>query len=400
MPEFHPPSFVRPVDYSSIPRSIDSLFNAYHEGRIERARLQAAEAQAQAAQTQAQYAPQLAQAQLAGLQQGQQTTEAGFREQNMGLSPQEFNSANASLMTQGSTRQEANSGIASTYAQPQGQPQGGPPGQQEGLQQQQDPRLETARHILQMHQAAQVASAEQQQAGLRKTSAEADVEQARADLISGKGGGGAVDTHIKNILAGNEDPSADFGRGTEGQALRVAIGNKLAQLGVNKTELQAKYDAMQKRFSAQAGIQGGQGQTLGTQAGLLEDLMNQVEPRIKNLSTGQIRIINDAWAKGLHTVNDPNANEALALLNEARGAYSSVLANGNAPGDAEKAMASESIARGLSPEGFSGTKKAVIFAAQSKVRRLLGQGYNEPAATPAPNQKAPLKIGRFSVEVH
>ena len=255
-----------------------------------------------------------------------------------------------------------------------------------------DPQITGLRQM----QAAQLLAIQQQvaqtQAQTQSAQAAATAAQYQNTLMGAPsqpgqpqaGGPNMFEENINAIKNGTSSPdllAQSMSRAPEwmkvGQA--HAIAQHLQAGDLDMTKAQNEYDAKNKGAVAQAEVQKGQGQTLGSLAGTLEDVLNQAQPLIGNLNPTQVKLLNSAWTKGLASVNDPNANQVLAYMNEAKGLYASVLSNGSAAQDADKKMAEESIGRGLNPASFAAVKNAITFAAQSKVKRLQGQGFQEPS---------------------
>jgi hypothetical protein len=142
---------------------------------------------------------------------------------------------------------------------------------------------------------------------------------------------------------------------------------------------------------ATARVKGGKGFEVAANVGSLDDTLRQLEPLVGKLSPSSLQVLNDAWQRGLSSVNDPEANQALALANSARGLYSQVISGGAGTQESDK-KANETIARGLSPAGFQGMKAAVMAEGYSRAARMSGgldntpqkpAGYLSSAARPA-----------------
>jgi hypothetical protein len=388
MPQFQIPAFVHAQDYSGIGKSIDDLFSAYAQGKLQAQQLA------------------LGQTQLAAAQQQQQGAEASFRLANGGLSPQEVNQyLPQAMQPRGMVpSQPITPGLPQSQAQPpvlnsvMAQPDAltAPvPGVQQAPQPVsmqpavEDPKLATVRAILAMHQQSNQLGAAQQVAGLQKTQAEAQKAGAEAGLTQAQvallgGTGNVVDSFINQMKSGNAtlDDLSNFGRGDVANAIREGVMAKASSMGLDTNALANQ----QTKNKATATLQGDRGQVIGASAGTLEDLLNQAAPLVKQLNPSQLQAVNDAYSKGLKSVkNDPTATKFLTYMSEARGKYAQVLALGNAPSEQDKEAAAESIGRGLGPDAYDAMHEAVSFAANSTHKRFMGQGFNEEAPKGSPD---------------
>lgn len=340
------------------------------------------------------YAPPADQGSLYGTPtQGQsvisgQSIPTDAKQNGMGPAPGILAMPQPQLQSPGQPQIGPQGSIGAPIGQP-GQPQAGPQGNpQEG------PVVSTLRGLLQMHGHTARLQAAQAEANLSKTGAESGKlgsEAAKTNLLVNliSGGNGDSGDTIKRLAdqaqSGTVDPGlSDLGRGEDQSALRLALGLELSRRGANMTQLQASYDAKQagakEKATSTAAVQGGKGQVLGSAAGTLEDIMAQAKPLAAKFDASRWQAINSAFATGKSLANDPDANEFLGLMNEARGKYATVLAQGNGATDVEKQQALESIRPGLNEQGFNGMARAVSFAAHSTVKRVTGRGFNEPAA--------------------
>lgn len=383
--QFTPPAFVHPQDYSGLSKSIDSLFNSYYQGQAERQQIN------------------ILQQQLDTARQNAALGNANFAIQNGGLTPERFAAALPAAS------QPPGMGVA-PIAQPAPnfapQQQGpGPvvgqaqaPNFQPGLGQPQpvadSPDVATARAILSMHQRALQLGAAQQVAGLEKTQAEAQKAGAEASLTGAQadllqGSNGVVDHYVNQIKSGRmtADELSNLGRGEVANAIKVAVGNRLAQEGVDINSL----NNQQARNKTTADLQGNRGQVIATSAGTLEDILNKAAPLVKQLSPSQIQAVNAAWSKGQRAIkNDPTATKFLTLMGEAKGKYKQVLSLGNAPSEQDEKSANDSIAQGLSPDAYDAMHEAVSFAAHSTLNRFMQAGGGQlPGVTPAASPKGP-----------
>ncbi len=412
-PTFSAPSFVQPRTYPGLlPQSIDALFNNYQQSKLMQA--QTANAQMQGL---------LVKRQAEGVEAANIQGSADFALQHMGLSPQDVTQNIGAAMrpppaygapapgsmyatpvqqqpiVQNGAIPQPGADMSTQPPAPAPQPQmvqpGAPQPAQQGAPQQpqEDSKVTTLRNIMMMHlQGAQLGVAGQV-AGIQKTQAEAAKAGAEAGLTEAQikmfgGSSAVVDNFVSQIKAGKMTPDdlGNLGRGELANAIKIAVNSRLASQGADTRMLQNTADANTTAAKTKAEIQA-QSQRIGTSAGTLEDVLNKVEPLISKLGPSQLKVLNNAWTQGLSAVNDPDASRVLSYLNEARGLYSQVLANGASAQAEDKAMASESIGHGLNPSSFAGMKEAVLFAAQRKMQRLQGQGYQEPGA---PAQQQPV----------
>jgi hypothetical protein len=166
---------------------------------------------------------------------------------------------------------------------------------------------------------------------------------------------------------------------TRGPRLVTLANQFLKNPSYNAVSQSVAYRGKESAAGATGRTQGGKGFEIASNVGSLEDTLRQMEPLVAKLSPTQSQILNNAWQKGLASVNDPAANQVLALANSARGLYSQVIAGGAGTVESDK-KANETIARGLNSAGFGGMKSAVMAEGYSRAGRMTGQIKNESQA--------------------
>lgn len=157
-----------------------------------------------------------------------------------------------------------------------------------------------------------------------------------------------------------------------------------------------KFGGAKAQSAATGQTKGGAGFKMEAISNSLEDTLRQMEPLVSELSPTSLRVLNDAWQRGLAQTNDADANAVLALGNTARGLYSQVVAGGAGTVESDK-KANETIGRGLNAEGFKGMKYGVLSEGYTRSGHLSGKlanplnkpsGYIDPGGSGNGNVEA------------
>ncbi len=268
--------------------SIDDLFSQYQKAQQSKALVNQYGLQNQALQNQLSTQPQLLQSQLQGSQDQVAMGQANDRIALGGLTPQRFNAGIDAAQ--------------SFYAQPQNQAQPGgqflspqPSSDQPQAAQQAPGDAGTAFHVMQLHLMAQGLSAQEAQAQLANTLAQAsehqagaDYQRAQANMLGGEGGG-AIGNIANAIRNKTMTPDQGFGAVSSRNGTALALANNLATSGTDAQGLQNAAD----KNTATAKYEGGpdvQGkvrtaQSITSDANVLKDLS-------ANLKSSDWQIVN------------------------------------------------------------------------------------------------------------
>ena len=131
------------------------------------------------------------------------------------------------------------------------------------------------------------------------------------------------------------------------------------------------------KATGEGGVQGKQGQLIGSAAGSMEDMLDKASVLIPTVSPSKAKIVNQALQAGLEQVNDPSLMELYGYLTSAAGFYASLQKNGGVPDSVETKAAMKVINSHLNKSGFEGMAKALRNEAQSRVYRIQGKGFEE-----------------------
>lgn len=142
-------------------------------------------------------------------------------------------------------------------------------------------------------------------------------------------------------------------------------------------DLDAYSKAEASRATGQAGVQGKEGQLIGSAAGSMEDMVSKAKPLMDRVSPTQFRMINSALQAGLNQINDPSLLKVYTYLTSAAGFYASLQKNGGVPDQQERAAAMKVISSLLNQGGMAAVESALHDEANSRVKRIKGAGFEE-----------------------
>ena len=264
-PQFQPPNIPGLQYHNTIPQSIDALFSAYQQERMQEQQMQLGQVQLAGAQSQ-----------LAGSQLDQRMQYGGMSAAEALPLMAQASQPQSMVPTQPTPLMGPSQAPQSLYMPQQTQqrpmaapPQGAAPQfyqpQQEDPRSQMQPVAEDSkvgflRQLMGMHMQGQQLGAMQQVAGLQKTQAEGAKAEAEASLAGAQvgllnGSEGVVNHYVDQIKSGKMtlDDLGSLGRGDVANAIKVSVGNALAAQGVNTNALSNQ----QSKNKATATYEGG-----------------------------------------------------------------------------------------------------------------------------------------------
>lgn len=141
---------------------------------------------------------------------------------------------------------------------------------------------------------------------------------------------------------------------------------------------------------AKGTVVGGAGTIAAAAAGTVDDILNELEGTMDSLPQSSFKVFNKAYLSGASSVNDPDANKALALFNELAKAQAKADKGGTgSPTDQDVKRAAQTFASSLNKGGVQAVRQAVDLVNKSRAKRLGGKDAtgSAPGSTSAAGPK-------------